>query len=102
VSALAGMYRSDWSVSEVRCMATYQLKGLDLFDAIGKFVCSRGGQVLNSRGETELRFELPAAKADDIRADLELLGYAPQCLSHDLRLHASEIIKVSVYCLPLG
>jgi hypothetical protein len=83
-------------------MPTYQLKGLELFDAIGKFIRTRGGQVIISRGETELRFELPAAKADDIRADLELLGYAPQCLSHDLRSNASEIIKVSVYCLPLG
>jgi hypothetical protein len=32
----------------------------------------------------------------------ELLGYAPQCLSHDLRLNSLKIIKVSVYCLPPG
>jgi hypothetical protein len=43
-------------------MPTYQLKGLELFDAIGKFIRTRGGQVIISRGETELRFELPAGK----------------------------------------
>ena len=58
-------------------MATYQLKGLELFDAIGKFIRSRGGQVISPRGARELRFELPAAKADDIRADLELLEHVP-------------------------
>jgi hypothetical protein len=83
-------------------MATYQLKGLELFDAIGRLIRSRGGQLISPRGARELRFELPAEKADDIREDLELLGYAPQCLSHDLRLNSLKIIKVSVYCLPLG
>jgi len=83
-------------------MVTYRLKGLELFDAISSFVRSRGGQVISPRGAADLRFELPTLKADDIRADLELLGYEPQCVSHDLRLNSSEIVQVSVYRLPLG
>ena len=82
-------------------MATYRLEGLELFDTISNFVRRRGGSVISPRGAKELRFELPAEKADCIRADLELLGYVPQCISHDLRLNSSEIKKVTVYRLPL-
>jgi hypothetical protein len=83
-------------------MVTYRLQGLELFDAIGHFILSRGGRVISPRCAKELRFELPAAKADDIRADIELLGYEPQFVSDDLRLNSSEIVKVAVYCLPLS
>ena len=83
-------------------MVTYRLKGLELFDAISNFILARGGRVISPRCGRELRFELPAAKADDIRADIELLGYEPQFVSHDLRLNSSEIVKVAVYCLPLN
>lgn len=83
-------------------MVTYRLKGRELYDAISNYILSRGGRIISPRGAMEFRFELPAEKADYVTADLQLLGYAPQCLSHDLRLNSSEITKVSVYCLPLG
>ena len=82
-------------------MVTYRLKGLELYDAITTFIRSRGGRITSSRGARDLRFELPAEKEDCVTADLELLGYAPQFVNHDLRLDSFEIIKVSVYCLPL-
>ena len=37
-----------------------------------------------------------------MRSDIELLGYAPQFVSHDMRLNSSEIVKVDVYYLPLN
>jgi hypothetical protein len=83
-------------------MVTYRLKGLELFDALSNFILARGGRIMNPRCGSELHFELPAAKADDIRADIELLGYAPQFVNHDLRLNSSELMKVAVYCLPLN
>jgi hypothetical protein len=82
-------------------MVTYRLKGLELYDAIGTFIHSRGGRITSPRGARELRFELPAEKEECVTADLELLGYMPQFVSRDLRLDSCEIIKVAVYCVPL-
>jgi hypothetical protein len=83
-------------------MVTYRLKGGELYDAISHYILSRGGRIISARGAMELRFELPAEIEDDVRASLELLGYAPHRLSYDLRLKSSEITKVSVFCLLLG
>jgi hypothetical protein len=79
-------------------MVTYWLKGLELYDAITTFVHSRGGRITSPRGAREVRFELPAEKEEGVTADLELLGYAPQCVSRDLRPDSSEIRKVSPGC----
>ena len=68
------------------CMVTYWLKGLELYDPITTFVHCRGGRITSPRGAREVRFELPAEKEVGVTADLELLGYAPQCVSRDLRL----------------
>jgi hypothetical protein len=52
---------------------TYRFKRLEHFDVMSNFI----------RKRTEFNFDVLATQADNIRTDIELLGFAPPLISHD-------------------